>query len=217
MKYFDIGSCRMSEFELIARTLQFTKQVAKWVAKCKAVLTLKKNFSQCNDSSYDQYYNIKNIFIHPCCSFNRCMKMLDRRDDKTNYYEHNSTQLRANGCNDLPCLLSFDIIFYLICIFFYIFLLDFLLNFSLAKMNRHINRSGSFLKFTTHWCCAPYQVLYINKYVLILDIKRSHESHGLYEALDPSNELQFRLTQHWCTPFGRRNCSGNCCEVNIVR
>ena len=102
-------------------------------------------------------------------------------------------------------------------IFLYIFLLDFLLNFSLAKMNRHINRSGSFLKFTTHWCCAPYQVLYINKYVLILDIKRSHESHGLYEALDPSNELQFRLTQHWCTPFGRRNCLGNCCEVKIVR
>lgn len=68
LKYFDIGSCRMSEFELIARTLQFAKQVAKWVGNCKAVLTLKKNFSQCNDSSYDQYYNIKNMFIHLCWS-----------------------------------------------------------------------------------------------------------------------------------------------------
>ena len=41
------------------------------------------------------------------------MKMFNRCDDKTNS-EHNSTQSHAYSCNDLPCLLSFDIIFHLI-------------------------------------------------------------------------------------------------------
>ena len=66
-------------------------------------------------SSSDKHYNIINMFIHPCRSLNQCMKKSNRCDVKTDS-EHNPTQSRACSCTDLPCLISIDIIFHLICI-----------------------------------------------------------------------------------------------------
>ena len=43
------------------------------------------------------------MFIHVCCSLNRCMKMFNHRDDKTNS-ELSPLQSRACSCNCLPCL-----------------------------------------------------------------------------------------------------------------
>ena len=92
------------------------------------------------------------MFMHLCCSLNRCIKMLNRHNNKSSS-KHNPTQSRVYSCNDLPCLLSFDIF-------------DFI-------------------------CILQNTLKFFLKYCKVLYIKHTPESHRLYEALDPFNELQF--------------------------